>query len=227
MANTNIKKNEKDTKKVETPNVKKVEIAEVNSDPKDEIILKLQEQINNIQQAFINMQSNQKTEIKSENTEVYGIGTRFVNGVTIFSPRKEIEKEIPFNKNIEVDKNELDMLLKSNFVKDWFEKDILFFTNENVYSQRKIKKQFDLSDENLIDIILNHSTKKVMDVITDMTKRFKDDPVIHCIFYRIVELCSNGKLSTMPYETRREIEKAFSFKIDDAQMLFRGFRELK
>jgi hypothetical protein len=227
MANTNIKKNEKDTKKVETPEVKKIESTEVKPDPKDEMIAQLQKQMLDMQNAFINMQSNQQVEIKTENNEIYEIGTRFVNGVTIFSPRKEVEKEIPFNKIIEIDKNELDMLLKSNFVKDWLEKDILFFTKEDNYTKKKIKKRFDLSDEKFIDMILNNSTNKVMEIITNMTNKYKDDPVIHCVFYRIVELCSNGKLSTMPYETRKAIEKAFNFKIDDAQMLFRGFREIK
>jgi hypothetical protein len=225
MANT--KKNEKDTKKVETLETKKVETTETKLDPKDEIIAQLQKQMLDMQNAFINMQSNQKVENKAENNEIYEIGTRFVNGVTIFSPRKEVEKEIPFNKIIEIDKNELDMLLKSNFVKDWFEKDILFFVNGDIYSTKKIKKRFNLNDEKFVDMILNSSTNKVMETITNMTNKYKDDPMIHCVFYRIVELCSNGKLSTMPYETRKAIEKAFNFKIDDAQMLFRGFREIK
>jgi hypothetical protein len=223
----NIKKEEKTIKKVETLDVKKNEVVETKVDPKDEMIEQLQKQMMEMQKAFIQMQSGQKSNIKLENNDVYEIGTRFINGVTIFSPRKEVEKEIPFNKVIEIDEYELTMLLKSNFVKEWFEKDLLFFVDEGIYSQKKLKKQFDLSDETLVNHLMNKSTKEAMELISNMTKRYKDDPMIHCIFYRIVELCSNGKLSTMPFETRREIEKMFNFKIDDAQMLFRGFREIK
>jgi hypothetical protein len=223
----NIKKEEKVIKKVETPEVKKSEVAETKPDPKDEIIEQLQKQMMEMQQAFIQMQSGQKTNIKLENNNVYEIGARFINGVTIFSPRKEVEKEIPFNKVIEIDDYELTMLLKSNFVKEWFEKDLLFFVDEDVYPQKKLKKQFDLSDENLADDLMNKSTKEVMELLSNMTKKYKDDPMIHCIFYRIVEMCFNGKLSNLNYETRKAIEKQFNFKIDDAQMLFRGFRNIK
>lgn len=200
---------------------------EVKKDPKDEIIEKLQKQMQEMQEAFIAMQSNTQKNSVDENSEIYEIGTRLVNGVTIFSPRREVEKEIPFNKIIELDKYELDMLLKSNYVREWFEKDVLFFNDKEVYKERRIKKEFDLSDEHLIDVILNKTTTKVMEEISEMTRKYKDDPMIHCVFYRIVELCSNGSLSKMPHETRRAIEKAFNFKIDDAQMLFRGFRDLK
>ena len=207
----------------------KIEIGKSEEEiDQSKIIEDLQKQIEEMRKAFVTLQSEKSSYNKGlEEDDMFEIGTRFVNGVTIFSPRREVEKELPFNKNIELDKYELDMLLKSNYVRDWLEKDILFFTNEDIYVKKKIRKQFDLSDGYFIDLILKNSTNIVIRELSNMTKNYKDDPMIHCVFYRIVELCSNGKLSTMPHETRKAVEKAFNFKIDDAQMLFRGFKEVK
>ena len=231
----NVKKVDKIDKEELTKSIEKEVVDEVivteevknEIDPKDAMIEQLKEQMQQMQAALIAMQGNDKNKAVGENSTIYEIGTRLVNGVTIYSPRREVEKEIPFNKIIELDKYELDMLLKSNYVKEWLEKDVLFFNNEEAYEERRIKKQYDLTDESLIDMILNQSTVEVMEALSKMTRKYKDDPMIHCIFYRIVELCSNGSLSKMPHETRQEIEKEFNFKIDNAQMLFRGFRDLK
>lgn len=224
----NVKKTVEKEVKIEKEIESKVEEQETKIDPKDEIIAELQKQMEQMQKAFIAMQSAKTNENPEDYFDkTYEIGTRFVNGVTVYSPRREVSIDLEFDRLIELDRNELDMLLKSNFVREWLEKDILFFTDKELYAKKRLKPKFDLGDEALVEIFLKEKPTKIQDVINDFTKNLNDDPMVHCLFYRIVELCSNGKLSTMPHENRKQIEKIFNFKIDDAQMLFRGFREIK
>jgi hypothetical protein len=228
MANTSGKK----------PNVKNETINEVsiddkienNSDEKDELITKLQKQMLEMQEAFIKMQANQSAPSQTNTNDdmpldkLYEIGSRFVNGLSIFSPNKEVLRDIPFNDVVTVDDIELNNLLKSNFVREFFEKDIIYFNDETLYKRKRIKKKFELDDKAFVNFILNNSTAYVVDTLNTMTNGLKDDPMVHCIFYRIVELCYSGKLVAMSYETRKAIEKMFEFKVEDAQMLFSGFK---
>jgi hypothetical protein len=218
------------TKKPVDTNIdnKEEKIIENKNNEKDEQISLLRQQLEELQRALIKMQSNQtETSHNSyENTEIE-IGGRFVNGVSIYSPNKEVVRDIPFNGSVTVDEMELNNLLKSNFVRDFLEKDIIYFKDESLYQKKKIKKKYELDNDSFTSMIMNNSTEKVVDTMNTMTKHMKDDPMIHCVFYRIVELCYEGKLTKMPYTTRKELEKIFEFKIDDAQSLFRGFVDIK
>lgn len=226
-----IKDENEDEIKIVIKDEKSEEVKVEKKDETNDMVAMLQRQLMEMQQAMIRMQANQAMPIMSSGASdydtMYEIGTRFVNGASIYSPNKEVVFDIPFDKTVTVSGADLGMLLKTPFVKDWFAKDIIFFEDENVYTQKKIKKEWDLSDEALTKLINENDTVKTVSTLKDMTKNMRDDVMIHCLFYRIVELCDNGKLSTMPYDTRKQIESMFGFKIDDAQMLFRGFRNIR
>ena len=230
-ANTSAKSDKEE--KIVVP--KKAEAVEVN--PSESILKEqsatielLQKQLEEMQKAFINMSANATpitTIAEEKEDKFYEISSRFIDDIAIFSPRKEIEKVIPRLKSTMVDEAELNALLKSNFVKDWFEKDILYIDDESVLKRKKIKKIYDLSDESLASIILDNTTADAMEELRKMTNNMKYDPMVHCMFYRIVDLCDRGLLVNMNFNTRTEIEKMFGFKISDAQMLYAGFRAVK
>lgn len=185
----------------------------------------LKKQIEELKLMMLNMQSqNHPVTVPVNEENFYDIGIRLVYGAPIYSPRKEVVKEVPFDGYVTVDDYELNNLIKSNFVKEWLEKDILFFSDSNTYKKKRINKRYDLSDDAMCKLICDNSTIVVVGKLNEMTKNMKDDPMVHCLYYRIVELCDNGKLSKMPYETRQEIENMFGFRVDNAQALFRGFR---
>ena len=233
MANT--KKNVTTVKDEEQNNVnEEIKVAEKN-DPiiNQNEVDTLKQQLADLQALMTKMQLNQYSNAShisggGEEDAIYEVSTRCVCSTGIYSPDKRIIKEIqPFGGVVTLDGLELRELLKSNFVRDWFESDIIYFTDESVYSKKKINKRCNLDDDSFTDLIMNNPTEKVVNELNKITRNFKDEPVIHCVFYRIVELCYEGKLTKMSYDTRREIERLFGFKIDDATMLFRGFKEIK
>ncbi len=204
--------------------------AKESSNPNNEVDV-LKQQLADLQALMIKMQSNQMVNTvptSMDEDTLYEISTRSVNSTGIYSQDKRITREIPpFGGVVTVDGLELRELLKSNFVRDWFESDIIYFKDESVYDKKRITKRCHLDDESFTDLMMNNSTEKVVSELNRITRNFKDEPVIHCVFYRIIELCYEGKLTKMDYATRQEIEKLFGTKIDDAQMFFRGFKEIK
>lgn len=207
-----------------------------NMDSKDKMIEMLTKQIeeNNkrmleMQQSFIALQSKSSEKEKvsyNDDNELIELGTRFINGVTIYSPNRDTQISMVEDRLSELTKDELRSVLKSNWVKEWIEKDILFFKDELMYERYKIRKSFRMDDEYLEDMFLDKNSNDVEIFLNNITKNFRDEPIIHCLFYRIVELVSDGKLSTMSYEIRKTIEKCFKFSIENAQMYYKPFKKI-
>jgi len=179
----------------------------------------MQKQLQEMQSAFIQMQSNginlKKNNVINDN-EQYEIGCRLVNGVLIYSPKREIERRISYKETIFVNGYEMEMLLKSNFVRDFLAKGVLYFVNEENYKQFNIYEVMDISDKWITNTLLNLSSEEVIEKLNNVTRNKKDDTVVHSIFYRIVELYKNGDVRRMDYETLKAIEKYFNYKIDNA-----------
>jgi uncharacterized coiled-coil protein SlyX len=180
----------------------------------------MQKQLQEMQSAFIKMQSSginlNKNNVINDN-EQYEIGCRLVNGVLIYSPKREIERRISYKETIFVNGYEMEMLLKSNFVRDFLAKGVLYFVNEENYKQFNIYEVMDISDKWITNTLLNLSSEEVIETLNKVTRNKKDDTVVHSIFYRIVELYKNGDgIRKMDYETLKAIEKYFNYKIDNA-----------
>jgi hypothetical protein len=91
--------------------------------------------------------------------------------------------------------------------------------NEEDYSKCKITKILDLSNNILVDMILNLDSAELANKLHTMTESKRNHPIFHTLFQRIVELNSNGTIARMTYENRVAIETFFRFKISDMQML--------
>lgn len=226
----NVKKTKTEIDNSEISNATSTTVDTPSSDnSKDKEISALQKQLQEMQKVILAMQSAQYPNAQKEDTSsevLYEIGTRFVNGVTIFSPMKDVKIEMDFGKLYEIELHELNSLLKNPQNREWLEKDILFFTNSEVYKKKKLNRQYFLDDDTLTDLIMSKDTDELKIIFNKMTESMNYDPMIYCLFYRIVELAYSGKLNSMSHPTRQMIEKMFKFNLDNAEMLFQRYKEV-
>jgi len=178
----------------------------------------MQKQMQDMQNAIIKMQMNNNIS-NSVESKKYNIGGRLINGVTIYSPKREVDRRVPYKETIEVNDYEMEMLLKTQFVRDFLRKDIIYFTEEENYEKFKIYDRLDLSDEKIINMVLKYTSNDLVNELNILTRDKKDDPVVHSLFYRIVELDMSGAIARMVYENRKAIETYFKYRIENARML--------
>lgn len=190
----------------------------------------LQKQMQEMQNAFIKMQSNVNVSSSNNTTksdEKFEMGCRLISGVTIYSPKREVEREIPYGETIEVNEYEIEMLLKSPFVREFLINNVVYLKNEEDYAKIKIYKHVDMSDENLINMVMKYSSNELVGKFNELTQQKRNDPVIHSLFYRLVELYSNGDIARMTYENRKVIETFFKYDITNAQTLLENIKKVK
>lgn len=222
MANTT--KSAKTTKPTEVEtDVKNLEnkIETTNVDNNENAILKktiaeMTKQMQEMQAMMISMQSKQPVTITNVNNKT-SIGCRFLNGITVYSPNREIEIFIPCGENNTIDftDNEMNLLLKQKFFKDFLTEDVLYFVNEEDYTRHNLKKINSMDDNSIVEILNSRDNLKT--IFDNYTNSKRNSPVLHCLFYTIVNLVDKGKINTLPVGVQREIEDYFNFKIDDAR----------
>jgi len=204
-----------------------IEILKKDNDEQNRSFSILKDQMAEMQSAFIKMQSIQSPQPKNNENKKYEIGCRLINGVTIFSPKREVELGIIYGQLLDVTEYEVDMLLKNNQNRDFFKKDVVFFSKEEDYDTFRITDRLDISDKVLEEAALNLDSNKLVDKLNEWTRDKKDDPVLHSIFYRFVELYTNGRIIRMTYTNRKTIEAYFRFTIDNAQLLLENLKKVK
>jgi len=186
----------------------------------------MQKQMQDMQNAIIKMQMNNNIS-NSVESKKYNIGGRLINGVTIYSPKREVDRRVPYKETIEVNDYEMEMLLKTQFVRDFLRKDIIYFTEEENYEKFKIYDRLDLSDEKIINMVLKYTSNDLVNELNILTRDKKDDPVVHSLFYRIVELDMSGAIARMVYENRKAIETYFKYRIENARMLIESLKKVQ
>lgn len=186
----------------------------------------LQKQLTELQMAMIKIQSNNTIQTLNKD-KLLSLRCRFLNGITLYSPKREVEIRVPYNQDIEISEDEMQMLMKTSFVRDFLKKDVIYFRDEENYKKFKVFDRFDLSDEKIINVVTQSSQNKLVEELNKYTNSKKDDPVFHSLFYRIVDLYNNGKLIKMTYENRKTIEEYFRFEISNAQFLLHRFKEIE
>lgn len=189
----------------------------------------LQKQMQDMQQAFIQMQSNSQNTSNSNTTssKSFEIGSRLINGITLYDPKRVVEREIPSNQIIEVNEYEIEMLLKSPLVKNLIKDDVVYFVDKDDYERFKIYEHSDLSDEFIMKLVTDSSADQLTSKLDKLTKNKRNHQVLHSIFYRIVELTTDGKLHRMNYNSRNAIEKYFRFSIDNGAQMVERIKEVK
>ena len=98
-----------------------------------------------------------------------------------------------------------------------FKNDILYFKDESLYEELKIKKEIDLSDENIIKIITMEDTNEMINKVAELTNYKVNFAVLHAFQYLVVKLTldKNKPLKNWSYENRRILESYIGQKFDD------------
>lgn len=238
MANT--KKNNVSTTEslnIEQENLKAVnkeqenlinELNKQNEESKMAIEL-LTKQMQEMQAAFVKMQSSNNNIINKslDSNKKISIGCRLINGVTLYSPKREVEIRIPNNQAVDFNIQEIELLLKSQFVRDFLAKDVIYFTDENDYEEFKIYNRKHLDDDMLTNLVMNSDENTLNNKLFELTNNKRDDVIIHVIFYKIIELYQNGIITRMTYKNRQVIEKFFKYNMENAIMLLERVNQIK
>lgn len=220
LANTKKTSDEKIDKEVPTM------LKDNESDVLKKQISDMAAQIETLKNALLSVQANTGSVIKTD--KFSSIGCRSVNGLPVYSPHGDVDVFIPFgfNNTVKFTENEVRSLLKSNYVREYLQKDILYFVDEPDYDYYEIKKKFDLDDDSLTKLVKGN-TSTMINKFNEYTSRKRDDAVVHSLFFRIAELLKDNKLNDLPYQNRQEIEKYFNFSLDYAQTMLDAMSKLK
>jgi hypothetical protein len=243
----NIKKSDSDSKPIvidtsaeNTESTTTVEVV-VQPDEKDEILKAQSAMIDGLKQQLLDMKSfidsvqskptivNTMPVYNNPENETLFVGCRFINGVAIYSPQRDVEVTIPFGESnrVELSVSEMRMCLKTPQVKEMLKKDVIYFEDESNYERFKISNRLNISDENLIDLISINDVPSILNEFNVFTSNKRDDNVVHSIVWRIVKLVMDGSLPKMQYNTRKAIEDYFKLSIDNGQMILSKFETIK
>jgi len=185
----------------------------------------LQKQMQDMQTAFIQMQSNSQNTLNANDSKLYELRSRMINGITLYDTKRVVEREIPSGQTIEVNAYEIEILLKSPMVRNFIKDDVVYFVDKNNYKQFKIFEHGDLSDEFIKNLILNFSSEQLITELDKLTKNKRNHAVLHTIFYRIVDLYTNGSLHGMNFDSKI-LEKYFRFDFDSASQLVERVKQV-
>lgn len=100
--------------------------------------------------------------------------------------------------------------------KKLFEKDILYFVNEEDYARFKIRKNIDFSDEEIKEILFTPNKDDMLRKFKAFTNNGKDRTIVFIFQYRVVEMLLSPKkpLRNWDYENRLALEDYMGVKFD-------------
>ena len=209
----NEKKVEKKTvteKKVKTPS--KVEI--------------LEQQIAELKEMLMNQSKEVKPEVQVANVQsiktssdiYYPVKSLLVNRVELSSPNGSVMINFQSGEETDVSEYELREILKRKHNKDFFEKGVLFFTEnkEELESLFKIKVANDLSEDVVLKTLIETKPENLTDYFNKLTDGKNRDLlyVTHTLWFIIIKLEVEGKLKEMTHSGYSVIEKYFDTDIN-------------
>lgn len=201
---TNTKQNEDLKQQLEQSEKEKLEMMEM--------MKSLQEQINNMK--------NQQPQIiiprEGENDREIEVGCRLFCGAVLSSANGEVEVRLKCGEVTEITIREMQSLLRSGFgYKKLFEKGVLYFEDPEMYNQFKIRNPLDLSEEVLIEHLLDEDYNQMVAYLSKITNDRHDDMVCHTVNYNTALLYKAGKLKDWSYANRSNFESYMGVKVDD------------
>ena len=226
----NSKMEEKEVKTTKTTTRKKTP-AKVSQQPVEEVALqeqlqaaekeksetlKLVEQLN---AEIDNMKSQQPQYIiqsQGINDTQIEIGCRLFCGAVLMSPSGEIEISLKCGEEVEVTIREMQEIFRSTFgYKKLFEKGVLYFVDPEMYDHFKVRNPIDLSEDALVEHLLNEDYTQMIKFLKDITNDRREDMICHTICYNTALLYMAGKLDDWSYANRNNFESYMKVKVDD------------
>lgn len=162
----------------------------------------------------VSMMGNTNTTISvAEEVEV---GCRLFSGGAVCNRTEDILYRFKYGEIKEIPVDELKECFRNqiNNYRDLFAKGVFYFLNEKYYNEFKIRERLDLSEETLIDLLVN---KRISVPYKEhmMVNGHRENNVYLTVLYIIADLYLQGKLSTWDFTQKREFEIYFGKRIDD------------
>lgn len=142
------------------------------------------------------------------------VGCRALNGATLISKNGEIEYDLKYKEEREIPFRELKECFKNNVnnYRDLFKKGVFYFVDKNMYDEFSIKDILDLSEENLIEILLRNEIPFEDKLYV---RGQKDMALYMTVLYIVADLYCQGKLTQWNYGGRIAFENHYKTKLDD------------
>lgn len=180
--------------------------------------LKMQEQI----ESLLNngLVQNTKTEnLISEETEIL-VGCRAFSGATLSNVDGSISIVFVGGEEKYIEIEDMKSLLKENVTRNnklLFMNGLFYFVNEEYYKKFNIKKNIDLSEKNIIDILLTPDIDKMINKVKDLTNDKHNTSVTHTFQFFVAKLLVDSKhpLAMWKYESRMALETYLENKFDE------------
>ena len=199
---------------VETKTDEKTE-AELALEAKDKEMQEMKTQMEMLMKQMAQMATiNQGVQVGKANDIEVAIGCRALNGACLANKSGDIEYNIRYKDVEYIPYNELKECFKSNVnnYKDLFAKGIFYFEDETMYDEFGVKNRIDLSEENLIKILLANQVP----FLDKLYIRGQKDVVLYMtVLYLVAELYSEGKLNEWSWDGRNTFETHYKIRLDD------------
>lgn len=207
-------KEEKTERNTELEQLKKLneekdkEIAELSKN-----MLNMQQQLNELMQKMMS-----KTNDLPNHTEEVVVGNRSIYGSLLATNDDKIHITFNCNEEKAVDVEDLKTLFKEG-IRDnrlLFEEDTLYFKDPANYARFKIKKKVDLSEENIVRILMLPS-HDMIDEINKLTNSLTNFRITHALQFEIVKLLisKDKPLNNWSYDNRNTLENYIGQKFDN------------
>lgn len=179
----------------------------------------MMEMMKNLQDQIDSMKTQQPQIViprEGENDREIEIGCRLLCGAVLVSPNGDFELRLRCGEEAEVSIREMQSVLRSRFgFKRFFEKGVLYFVDPEMYSYFKIRNPIDLSEDTLIEHLLDDDYNDMVSYLAQVTNNKREDMICHTINYNTALLYKDGKLEDWSYANRSNYEKYMGVKVDD------------
>lgn len=146
------------------------------------------------------------------------VGCRAIYGGVLSTNDNRIVYKFECDEEKYISSEDLRTVFKESIrdTKKLFEQDIFYFVEEENYSKFKIKRRIDLSQENIVRILLL-PTSSMIDEINTMTNRLIDFSTVHALQFEIVKMLIDPKnpLRDWKYDNRTALERYLNQRFDD------------
>lgn len=144
------------------------------------------------------------------------IGCRLFCGAVLTSPSGDVEFTLKHGEEVEVTVREVNEVFRSQFgYKKMFEKGVLYFVDPEMYDHFKIRNPIDLSEDVIVEHLLDEDYNEMIKYLKDITNDRRDDMICHTICYNTAMLYQKGKLSDWSYANRTNFESYMKVQVDD------------
>ena len=213
MAKVNTKTKSVTQKVQEDKNVNPTDLAGENAKLKEELE-QMMSNYKDMQLQLQNMLLAQQNLKGRDDEEELMVGCRIFNGAWLSSEKGDISIFIGYKDEVGIKVTELREIFKNPFgYKQMFIKGSLYFKNEEDYKKFNIRKDFDLSDEGIKELLAKPSNQ-VIEEVKKITNEKKNLTQVFVLLYQIASLIDANDID-IKYETRNALERYFDVDFVD------------